>query len=70
MATIAIVKSTGRAYCRGRQRNCSCLNGKIPKDAPALRISINSSGKRAVAFYCFKCMVPILEEAKEAMNVS
>ncbi len=68
MASIEIVLSSGKCYCRGYGKNCAFTNGKISKGAKALKISIYASGGVATSFYYHKCMILLLEMAKEAIR--
>lgn len=69
MATIEIVPATGRSTCRGGDPKCLAnSNGKIPKDSKALRISIYGAGGDAVAFYCSKCMMSVLDDCKKTLD--
>lgn len=62
-----MIVATGRGKCRGRNANCAQVNGRIPKGAPSLEISIYSAAGGATAYYCFKCAEIVLEEAKKAI---
>jgi hypothetical protein len=66
---IEIVKASGRSYCRGGQTNCIAAFPKhIPKDSKALKISIYGAGGGATAFYCEKCMIPVLDLFAKVIN--
>jgi hypothetical protein len=68
VASFEIVIASGKAYCRGGQSNCCCNGRKIPKDTKSLRISIHAAGGNATSFYCFKCMIPLLNNMQEVLE--
>jgi hypothetical protein len=65
---VSIVKVKGRPLCRG---DASCkfndYENPIPKGTKALRISIYGAGGGATAWYCPKCMIPILDQLQECL---
>lgn len=63
----SIEKASGRSYCRGE--GCGWRK-KIPEGSKCLRVGIYSAGGGATAFYCSKCMIPVLESFKKAINDS
>lgn len=68
MATIEIVKASGKSYCRGHCKQCiAAYPNKIPKDSKALRIAISSASGGAISYFCEMCMRSILEDAKNAL---
>lgn len=71
MATIEIVKTKRICFCRGwtlDDKNNAGEEHDIPKGDKALRVYIYGAGGWETAFYCKKHMIPILEEAKKAME--
>jgi hypothetical protein len=70
MAKIEIVQATGKSYCRGNSVGCLCkYPRKIPKGEKVMRIAIYSAGGGAVAFYCTVCMIPLLKDFKEVLDI-
>ena len=71
MATIEIVETKRVCYCRGwtldGESNAIKMHD-IPKGEKALRSHIHGAGGWETAFYCKKCMVPVLEEAKKSLE--
>ncbi len=65
--TASIEKASGRSLCRGKD----CGYGrKIPEGSKCLRVYIYAAGGSAVAFYCEKCMIPVLDSFIKAINDS
>lgn len=73
MASFIIEDASGKAYCRGGQPDCICdwksvHRGKIPKGTKTLVISISHAGGGGSAYYCYQCMVPVLEKMRELLD--
>jgi hypothetical protein len=63
--TVSIEKASGKAYCRGG--GCGWRK-KIPAETKCLRVSVYGAGGSETAFYCEKCMKPILDSFAKALN--
>lgn len=61
----SIEKASGKAFCRGKE--CGWRT-KIPEGTKCLRIHIYGAGGGATAFFCEKCMKPVLDNFAQVLK--